>query len=134
MRETLGSLFYRVGIRQRAEMTVMLKPFDVTLAEYVCLRLLQESPGSSNAELARALEVTPQTMNATLNTLQASGLVRRPDTVTSGRSRPAALSGKGARLLGQLADPVQAAEDRVLANLSAAERRELRRLLAAAAP
>jgi DNA-binding MarR family transcriptional regulator len=133
MRETLGSLFYRVGVRQRVEMTAALQPFELTLGEYVCLRLLNQSPGSSNAELARALQVTPQTMNTTLNRLQTNGLVQRPESVDSGRARPATLSAKGSRLLDQVADAVQAAEDRVLVHLSATERRELRRLLAAAA-
>ncbi|ULP41612.1 hypothetical protein [Mycobacterium lentiflavum] len=34
-------------------MAAALKPFALTLAEYVCLRMLVETPGMSSAELAR---------------------------------------------------------------------------------
>lgn len=128
--ELLGHLMYRLGARLRAEMTLALKPFGLTLNEFVCLRILQETPGLSNADLARMFEVTPQTMNSTLSTLQAESLISRPLKAVRGRSLPATITPAAGRLLRDSARAVRDAESRVLGALDSAERREFRRMLA----
>jgi DNA-binding MarR family transcriptional regulator len=58
--------------------------------------------------------------------------VTRPASVSSGRALPAQLTTEGKTLLKRAEAAVEVADDRVLANLAAGERRELKRLLAAA--
>jgi DNA-binding MarR family transcriptional regulator len=95
------------------------------------MRLLSQSPGRSNAQLARDATVSPQAMNKVIRELQDRGLVTRPTSVPTGRSLPATLTREGLALLERLDPLVLAAESHVLAKLSAEDRREFRRLLAA---
>ena len=81
----LGYLLYRVQAALRPEVTAALSPLGLTLPEFVCLRILSQSPGSSSADLARQASVTPQAMNTVLRKLQDLGVVERPASVSSGR-------------------------------------------------
>jgi DNA-binding MarR family transcriptional regulator len=71
-------------------------------------------------------------MNNVLRSLQERGVVARPASVSSGRALPAQLTAKGKALLKRAEDAVHVADQRVLANLTDAEQRHLKRLLAAA--
>jgi DNA-binding MarR family transcriptional regulator len=68
-------------------------------------------------------------MNLVLHELEDMGAVTRPETAPSGRALPAQLTRKGKALLKRAEAAVEAAEDKILAHLSPAERRELKRLL-----
>jgi DNA-binding MarR family transcriptional regulator len=103
----------------------------LSFPQYICMRILSRSPGRSNAELARDVMVSPQAMNMVVRSLQERGLVNRPTEVSSGRSRPAELTRKGAALLDRTDEGIRAAEERVLTNLDERDQRELRRILAA---
>nr|WP_067900724.1 MarR family transcriptional regulator [Nocardia vaccinii] len=128
----LGYLLHRVAAALRSEVAATaLEPLKLTFPQYLCLRLLSQSPGKSNAELARDATVSPQAMNKVIRELQDRGLVTRPASVPTGRSLPATLSREGVALLERLDPLVLAAESHVLAKLGVGDRRELRRLLAA---
>ncbi|MEV4058118.1 MarR family transcriptional regulator [Amycolatopsis sp. NPDC049688] len=130
--EPLGYLLHRVTAALRAEVAAtVLDPAELAPPEYLCLRMLAQSP-KSNAQLAREAQVSPQAMNKVVRQLQDRGLVTRPATVSSGRSLPATLTREGATMLARLDPQVAEAEDRVLAELDENDRRELRRLLVAA--
>ena len=130
--EPLGYLLHRVTAALRAEVAAtVLEPSELAAPEYLCLRMLSQSP-KSNAQLAREAQVSPQAMNKVVLALQDRGLVTRPATVSSGRSLPATLTREGVAMLGRLDPEVAEAENRVLAELDEHDRRELRRLLVAA--
>jgi DNA-binding MarR family transcriptional regulator len=128
----LGYLLYRAMAALRAEVTAtVLDPLHLAFPEYLCLRLLSQIPGQSNAQLARVAVVSPQAMNKVIRELQSRGLVTRPATASSGRSLPAELTHEGTTVLERI-DPFMAdAERRALANLTDRDGRELRRLLTA---
>lgn len=127
----LGYLLHRVYARLRVEVsTTVLEPLGLTFPQYLCMRVLAHTPGRSNAELAREIEVSPQAMNMVVRGLQERGLVARPATVTSGRSLPTELTREGTALLARTDAGIRDAERRVLAPLDAADQRRLRRLLA----
>jgi DNA-binding MarR family transcriptional regulator len=130
--QPLGYLIHRIMSELRPAVTAALRPLDLGLPEFVCLRILSLSPGRSNAELARDTNVSPQAMNNVLRGLQERGIVARPASVSSGRALPAQLTNKGKGLLKRAEDAVHLADQDVLANLSAEEQRQLKRLLAAA--
>jgi DNA-binding MarR family transcriptional regulator len=132
--QPLGYLLYRLMSALRPVVTAELRPLGLVLPEFVCLRLLSMAPGRSNAELARDMNVSPQAMNTVLRGLQDRGIVTRPATVSSGRALPAELTAKGRALLKRAEAAVLVADERVLGNLTAAQRREIKLLLAAAAP
>lgn len=116
----------------RSEVTTsVLEPLDLTFAQYLCMRILSKAPGSSNAELARQLNVSPQAMNMVVRGLEDRGLVSRPASVASGRALPAELSREGVAILSRTDSGVRAAELHVLGNLAEDERSQLKRILAA---
>ncbi|OBJ84801.1 MarR family winged helix-turn-helix transcriptional regulator [Mycobacterium asiaticum] len=125
----LGYLLYRVGAVLRPEVSAALTPLGLTVAEFVCLRILFQSPGSSSADLARRANVTPQAMNTVLRKLQDLGAVERPASVSSGRALPASLTAAGRELLQRAETVVFAADARLLARLTDAQQREFRRML-----
>jgi DNA-binding MarR family transcriptional regulator len=129
----LGPLLYRVSAKLRAAMTTALRPFDLTLSEFVCLKLLRDTPGLSNADLARLFEVSPQTMNATLKALQSSQLVKRPIAAAQGRTLPTEITAAGRKLLDAIEPAARHAEATVLAPLPAADRRRFKHMLEAIA-
>ncbi|TDZ98168.1 Transcriptional regulator SlyA [Mycobacteroides salmoniphilum] len=123
--QPLGALVYRVSAALRSEIAEALAPLNLPFPQYVCMRVLSKNPGWSNADLARATDVTPQSMNTVLQALQDAGLVSRPDTVDTGRARPAQLSRSGAALLKQADVLAQEAEERLLSGISAQQRGDL---------
>ena len=129
--QPLGYLLYRVTAALRPEATAALKPFGLALPEFVCMRILSMRPGRSSAELARDINVSPQAMNTVLRGLEDKGAVARPASVPSGRALPAQLTAEGRTQLKHAEAAVRVADERVLANLTPAQRREFKRLLAA---
>lgn len=125
----LGYLLHRVGSALRPEVSAALRPLNLSLAEFVCMRMLSLKPGLSSAELSRQGNVTPQAMNTVLRQLEDRGAVSRPATVPSGRALPATLTRDGQALLKRAENAVSMADAVILAKLSTAEQREFKRML-----
>src|SRR5947209_12760279 len=125
----LGYLLYRVGAVLRPEVSAVLGPLDLTLPEFVCLRILSMNPGMSSAELSRHTNVTPQAMNTVLRRLEEVGAVERPTSVSSGRALPATLTVQGRALLKRAEAAVRPAHARHLGKLTDAQQREFKRML-----
>jgi DNA-binding MarR family transcriptional regulator len=129
--QPLGYLLSRVMFALKTDVAAtVLDPLEVAFPEYLCMRVLSKYPGQSNADLARALNVSPQAMNMVLRGLEDRGLVTRPASVSSGRSLPAQLTREGEDLLSRTDTGVRAAERRLMANLTDRERDDFRRILA----
>jgi DNA-binding MarR family transcriptional regulator len=129
--QPLGYLLHRLTTALRTDVTAtVLEPLGLPFPQYICMRILSLRPGSSNAELARDVMVSPQAMNMVVRGLQDRGLVMRPATVPAGRSLPAELTQEGKALLKRTEVGIRAAEDRVLAPLNERDQRDLRRILA----
>jgi DNA-binding MarR family transcriptional regulator len=130
--QPLGYLLSRVMFALKADVTEsVLDPLEVAFPEYLCMRVLAKYPGQSNADLARALSVSPQAMNMVLRGLEDRGLVTRPASVSSGRSLPAQLTRDGEELVKRTDAGVQAAERRLMANLTDEQRDDFKRTLGA---
>ena len=130
--QPLGYLLHRLTSALRAEVSsTVLEPLGVSFPQYICMRILSRYPDRSNAELARDTGVSPQAMNMVLRSLEERELVIRPASVASGRALPAKLTRAGAELLARSETGVRAAEDRLMVNLSAEQRRDFRGILAA---
>ena len=130
----LGYLLFQVMATLRPEVAAALSPMGLTLPEFVCMRMLSMSPGSSSAELARLGNVSPQAMNTVLHRLENAQVVTRPASVASGRALPASLTADGRTQLRRAEAAVREADARVLAKLSASQQREFKRMLAALGP
>jgi len=96
---------------------------------FVVLSALAERGAASQAELGRRLSVDRSDMHALLADLEREGLVARVRDRTDRRRVVVEITRAGARQLKRLDKRVEAAQAELIAPLSAADRRELRRLL-----
>ena len=138
--ETVGPLEQSVGyvLKQaaaalRTAMDATLRPLDLTVPQYACLEALGQQPGLSNAELARAVFVTRQSMNLVLRGLQDRGLVTRPASAAAGRALPTQLTAEGRERLHTASTTVRRIERQMLAHLGPSDQQRLRTDLAACA-
>src|SRR5258705_4990041 len=130
--QPLGYLLSRVMHALKTDVTAtVLDPLEVAFPEYLCMRVLSKYPGQSNADLARALNVSPQAMNMVLRGLEERRLVARPASVSSGRSLPGPLTCEGDEMLKRTDARVRAAEERLIAKLSGEARYQFKRGFAA---
>ena len=125
----LGYLLKQAQQALRAAMDEALRPYRLTLPQAAVLAQLARSPGLSNAELARAGFVTPQSMVELLAGLEAAGLVVRRPHPSGGRVLQAELTRAGAGTLQACHAAIAEVEVRLLAGLAPDEQRQLREML-----
>jgi DNA-binding MarR family transcriptional regulator len=109
----------------RGRMDEALRPLGLSTPQYAALTALEAQPGLSNAELARAGFVTPQTMNAIVAGLAGGGLVERRPHPSHGRVLTTELTPRGAKLLAEAHPRVAEIEQRMTAPLSPEQRHQL---------
>ena len=97
--------------------------------DFVVLTSLAEQGPASQAALGRRLWIDRSDLHAILNELESAGQVARVRDETDRRRNVVALTRAGRTALARLDKRVDAAQDALLAPLSAADRRELHRLL-----
>lgn len=128
--EPLGYLLNRVYSSFRSQVTAKLTTRGLAFPQYLCMRMLSRAAGASNAELARALGVSPQATNVLVQELIERGLLERPPTVLYGRARPITLTAKGVLLLDEIERLVGEAELCILKRVTPRQRRDLKQILA----
>lgn len=109
----LGYVLKRAQSALRSRMDGALRPLGLTVPQYACLELLEPGP-LTNAELARGVFVTAQSMNTVVTSLQERGLVAREDVAPSGRRRPAELTASGRALLAEADGSVRRIEAQMI--------------------
>ena len=125
----LGYLLRQAAGAYRLKMERALADLDVTPPQFAVLTMLAAYPGHSNADLARVALLTPQTMSLIVANLERIGaVVRRPHAV-HGRIQQLALSESGRRLLVDCGARAAEVERDLIAGLSAAGERAIRRWL-----
>lgn len=129
--QAVGYLLKQTATALRAAMDVVLRPLELSVPQYACLKLLGRSPGQSNAELARGAFVTRQSMNQVLRGLQDRGLLTRPATAAHGRALPTQLTPDGQRVLHTASTAVAAVEQRMLTPFTPEAQQRLRHDLTA---
>ena len=129
-----GLIMARFSQLLRAVLEGRLRPLGLTAPQYLALGLVERSPGLTNAELARELFVTPQTMIRIVRRLTQTGLAVRTPNDRHGRLLELRLTPKGTRLLGRARSVAEATEVDVLAPLTPAEQSRLLALLQRCAP
>jgi DNA-binding MarR family transcriptional regulator len=120
---SLIHLVGRVNQGIRREMRFRLaRGGTVSVQEYTALALLRESPGLSNAELARRSLVTPQSMIEILVKLEQRGLVSREVDPAHGRVLRSRLTAHAEGLLDKVEPEMVALQEEMLADVSAEQR------------
>jgi MarR family transcriptional regulator, lower aerobic nicotinate degradation pathway regulator len=97
--------------------------------QFAALATLDAFGAASQAELCRRTDIDRSDMNAVINALEAAGTVTRLPDPDDRRQNIVEMTEKGRARFERLKSGLAKAQDRALAPLAAAERRELLRLL-----
>jgi len=126
--EQLGYLLVRAADQASRRWHAALRAHGVNPRQFSVLAMLARDPGLSQAELARRVLVTPQSMSESLAGLVRAGLIAR-EPPEPGLPAQVSLTEAGRDLLAA-AYPVIGSVDRAtFAALTGRERDDLRRLL-----
>lgn len=106
-----------------------IRPLGVTPAQYGVLRRIEESPGSSSAQLARRVYVSPQSMHEIVKQLEHNGWVHRTPHPELGRVLQNHPTPAGQTLLDHCNERAFALNDQVTADLATVERSQFAALL-----
>jgi DNA-binding MarR family transcriptional regulator len=127
--EFAGQLFFRLWRASHTRVAEALESIGLTPALFGILNFLGAREGAIQQEIGSAMGIDPSTMVSLIDQLEASGLAKRRPRPTDRRAREVAITPKGRRALERGRQMAGQVEDEVLQGLTAAERRELLRLL-----
>jgi MarR family transcriptional regulator, temperature-dependent positive regulator of motility len=107
---------------------------EITSVQYAALEILQRTPGVNQRQLGDELDVDRSTIAELVARMVRNELIERSDDPVDKRSYVLSLTSAGKKQLATLRPRVEQVERILTARLSAAEGRELRRLLLALLP
>ena len=113
----------------RAATDETLRPLGLTTPQYAALSGAEAEPGVSSATLARRSFVTPQTMNDIVNLLVSAAWLEKEPHPEHKRIVQLRLTEKGRAVLEGAHKAIFGVEERMIAQLSDAEREEFLRCL-----
>ncbi|GAA3849930.1 hypothetical protein GCM10022403_096890 [Streptomyces coacervatus] len=123
-------LLGRAAAHGRALVAEALAVEGLKMWHHVVLSAVRDLGPVAQADLGRSVQLDPKDLVGVLNDLQSAGhVVREPDP-SDRRKNAVSLTAQGARLLKRCERAARAANDELLAPLSAAERDRLMGLLA----
>ncbi len=131
--ESVGYALKQATTALRAAMDTVLRPLELTVPQYSCLEVLDQRPGLSSSELARATFVTRQSMNLVLQGLHQRGLLTRAAAADHGKALPTELTDAGRMQLRAASVAIRAIEKQMLAPLAPSAYQRLLADLAACA-
>jgi DNA-binding MarR family transcriptional regulator len=117
----LGYLLRQAAGAHRLAMERALSDLDVTPPQFLVLRLLAETPGSSSADIARAASLTTATMSVIVTNLKRREAVASTAHAVHGRIQQLSLTETGRGLLRACGARVAGVEAELQAGLSADE-------------
>ncbi|MEU0897801.1 MarR family winged helix-turn-helix transcriptional regulator [Streptomyces massasporeus] len=122
-------LLGRAAARGRALVAEALAAEDMRMWHHVVLSAVRDLAPVAQADLGRGVRLDPKDLVGVLNDLQSAGLVVREPDPKDRRKNAVSLTERGARLLKRCEKAARAANDELLAPLSAAEREQFMALL-----
>src|SRR2546421_7877248 len=125
----LAAMVVPLGRALAAAEQPVLRAHELTMWAYVVLTALAEQPTRTQAALAHAIGADKTRIIGVLDDLQERGLIQRQPDPADRRVRVLSLTRAGRRVHRSAQAAIQAREDRLLARLSAADRRGFLRAL-----
>ena len=129
MAKRFGYAIKRAQHALRTRMDEALRPLRLTAPQYTVLAAVELDAGISNASLARAAFVTPQTMQGILANLEREDFLARTADPAHGRILRAALTGRGRKALAQAHRIVNEIEGAMIATIDPKQAEEIPLLL-----
>jgi DNA-binding MarR family transcriptional regulator len=105
------------------------RDFDLTPLQFAVLCELHKTGPRDQAHLGGALALDRTTIGVVVRKLEERGLVGRTVSEKDKRSKPVFITDAGEALIREAAEAAEAAQDRMLAPLTGAERQQFMRLL-----
>jgi DNA-binding MarR family transcriptional regulator len=109
----------------RREIGRLVGPRGLSVAQYTTLSIMRSRNGLSNAQLARRLWVTPQSMNEVISALERMGLIERVPDAGNRRILRTALTPVGRETLAACDADILAMERRMLGDMGDDEHDQL---------
>ncbi|MCW5703036.1 MAG: MarR family transcriptional regulator [Bradyrhizobium sp.] len=103
--------------------------FDLTPVQYAALAAIAAHPGMDQATLAGTIAYDRTTITGVVDRLTQKGLVARNPSPRDRRAHQLSITDAGEKTLDQIEPAVQAAQQAMMAGLTAAEGKELMRLM-----
>ncbi|MBO4256472.1 MarR family winged helix-turn-helix transcriptional regulator [Streptomyces griseorubiginosus] len=122
-------LLGRAAARGRALVAEALAAEGLRMWHHVVLSAVRDLAPVAQADLGRSVQLDPKDLVGVLNDLQAAGLVVREPDPADRRKNAVSLTAEGARSLARCEKAARAANDDLLAPLSAAERDRFMKML-----
>ncbi|QRN94370.1 MarR family transcriptional regulator [Archangium violaceum] len=129
MARRLGYALKRAQHALRTRMDDALRPLGLTSPQYAVLSAVELEAGISNARLARAAFVTPQTMQGILANLERDGLLVRQADPEHGRILRSELTSHGQKVLARAHRIVHEVEHVMISSVGTAEAARIAGLL-----
>lgn len=127
--EFAGQLFFRLWRASHTQTADALQSIGLTPALFAVLNYLRSRTGAIQQEIGSAMGIDRSTMVSLVDQLESAGLAKRRPHSRDRRAREVLITPKGRRTLERARELAAEVEAAVLQGLSAAERRELLRLL-----
>jgi len=125
----IGYSITDVGRLLRTVFERRVRAFGLTRAQWVVIARVHRRPGLSQSEIADILEIEKAPAGRLIERMEAKGWLERRDDANDRRVNRLHLTAKAERLHAAIWPIAEATVDAALADLSAAERRELTRLM-----
>jgi DNA-binding MarR family transcriptional regulator len=132
----LDALYAMPGhlIRRSQQIAVSLfaeetAPFGVTPVQYAALVAIREQPDVDATRLSELIAFDRSTIGNVLERLERKGLIARKSGTRDKRTKRLRVTARGARLLVRIRKGVERAQERILAPLAPAERRQFMAML-----
>ncbi|MCG7202499.1 MarR family winged helix-turn-helix transcriptional regulator [Streptomyces arenae] len=122
-------LLGRAAARGRALVAAALAEHGMRMWHHVVLSAVRDLAPVAQADLGRSVGLDPKDLVGVLNDLQSAALVVRAPDPADRRKNAVSLTDEGGRLLARCEEAARAANDTLLAPLSAAERDQFTGLL-----
>ena len=129
LRDKPGHLLRRAQQRAAAIYSEEARASGITGAQHVIMVALAHNPGIDQNALAELVDLDRWTTADVVARLERAGLVARPVNPKDRRERLVFLAPRGRAVVESMVGAVERTQQRILEPLTAAERRELLRLL-----
>ena len=129
VRSLVGYLIKQSQHAVRTCMDEQLRRLDITTSQYALMTAIDETPGSSGAELARLCFITPQSVSGLVKGLLEQELIERTSSETHGRVIEVRLSTRGREQLRKAETLVRALEEKMLVGMTIKQRSLLSSML-----
>jgi MarR family transcriptional regulator, lower aerobic nicotinate degradation pathway regulator len=129
LHDRTGFLFGKIGWRATRLFAGALEPLGLRPKHYGVLNFLDAHPGASQQELGATMGIDPSSVVAIIDDFERAGVAERRRDPNDRRRYAVHLTRKGKALLNRAREAARAAEEALLADLDADERRVLHVLL-----